>query len=724
MAKIKCAPEIFPRIMDNMLEGIQGAVAIMDDILVAGKNMKDHDVTLRKVIEKATEYNLKLNMDKCSIRQTSVTYVGHLLTADGLKPDPNKVRALLEMSTPTDKEAVRRFLGFVTYLSKFIPNLSEIDAPLRELVKTDVMFSWQPEQEQAFRKLQDMCSSTPVLAYYDVSKPVQIECDASQNGLGGVILQENRPIAYTSRSLTDTEKRYAQIEKETLSVLHACKKFHNYIFGKPVTVFNDHKPLVAIFSKPLLSVPMRLQKMRMDLQWYDITLQYRKGKDMHISDTLSRACLPESVTLSDNRNLDYCVNMLEHISVSKEKYSAIQNCTTSELSDLVSLVQNGWPDIKKEVPIALRPYWDSRDEYTVSDGVIYKGMRIVVPPSLRKTMLSLIHKSHLGMVKVKQRAREVLFWPAMNKDIEDVVRQCVQCAEFQNKVSREPLKPTPTTDLPYSEVGTDIFHFKDYLITVDYYSKFIEVDELKDLQSSTVINTLKSQFSRHGIPQKLRSDCGSQYTSQEFKRFCQDYEIIHHASSPHYQQCNGEAEKAVQTVKRMWSKAQDKHLALLDYRTTPLEGLNLSPAQLLMGRRPRNKLPSASALLIPSAHDTKEVQRHFDAEKTKQKLYYDRTAHEHSPLSPGDHVRMAPLPGKKNWLPATVVRRHELPRSYIVQSGDNKFCRNRRHLRLSTEEANASSPLTEDFPEDISSTPPLLMRFWTCLKFDQIGIIS
>ena len=256
---IKCATEIFQRIMDNMLEGIQGAAAIMDDILVAGKNMKDHDMTLRKVIEKATEYNLKLNMDKCSICQTSVTYVGLLLTADGLKPDLNKVRAVLEMPTPTDKEAVRRFLRFVTYLSKFIPNLSEIDAPLRELVKTDVMFSWQPEQEQAFRKLQDMCSSPPVLAYYDVSKPVQIECDASQNGLGGVILQENHPIAYTSRSLRNTEKRYAQIEKETLSVLHACKKFHNYIFGKPVTVFNDHKPLVAIFSKPLLSVPMRLQ---------------------------------------------------------------------------------------------------------------------------------------------------------------------------------------------------------------------------------------------------------------------------------------------------------------------------------------------------------------------------------------------------------------------------------------------------------------------------------
>ena len=234
---------------------------------------------------------------------------------------------------------------------------------------------------------------------------------------------------------------------------------------------------------------------------------------------------------------------------------------------------------------------------------------------------------------------------------------------------------------------------------MDYYSKFIEVDELKDLQSSTVINTLKSQFSRHGIPQKLRSDCGSQYTSQDFKRFC-------HTSSPHYQQCNGEAEKAVQTVKRMWSKAQDKHLALLDYRTTPLEGLNLSPARLLMGRRPRNKLPSASALLIPSAHDTKEVKRHFAAEKMKQKLYYDRrTTHEHSPLNPGDHVRMAPLPGKKNWLPATVVRHHELPRSYIVQSGDNKFRRNLSHLRLSTEEANASSPLTEDFPEDISSTP-------------------
>ena len=148
---------------------------------------------------------------------------------------------------------------------------------------------------------------------------------------------------------------------------------------------------------------------------------------MYISDTLSRACLPESVTLGDNGNLDYCVNMLEHISVSKEKYSAIQNCSTSELSDLVNLVQNGWPDTKQKFPLLFTPT-GIREMNTQS--VMASGMKIVVPPSLRKTMLNLINKSHLGMVKCKKIAKEVLFWPAMNKDIEDVVRQCVQCAEF------------------------------------------------------------------------------------------------------------------------------------------------------------------------------------------------------------------------------------------------------------------------------------------------------
>ena len=190
----------------------------MDDILIAGKDLKDHDAIMRQVIDKATEYNLKLNFDKCQIRQKRVMYVGHLVTSKGLQADPDKIKAVAEMPAPTDKEGVKRFLGFVQYLSKFIPNLSDVDAPLREVTKTGLLFHWDKPQQESFDKLKKLCTQHPVLAYYDLNKELTIQCDASSFALGGVLMQNGNPIiAYTSRAMTDTEQRYAQIEKEDVS---------------------------------------------------------------------------------------------------------------------------------------------------------------------------------------------------------------------------------------------------------------------------------------------------------------------------------------------------------------------------------------------------------------------------------------------------------------------------------------------------------------------------
>ncbi|XP_013396158.1 uncharacterized protein K02A2.6-like [Lingula anatina] len=690
---IKSAPEIFQRIMDEMLEGIEGATAIMDDILIAGTDREHHDSIFKKVIQRATEYNLKLNFDKCQVRQPRVQYVGHILTAEGLSPDPEKVRTITDMTPPTDKDGVRRILGLIQYLAKFIPNLSQVDAPLRALLKNDVSFKWEHEQQASFEELKHLCSTPPVLAYYDVNKPVEIQCDASRSGLGAVLIQDGRPIAYTSRSLTDVEMRYAQIEKEMLAIVHGAIKFHCYIFGKETTMYTDHKPLESILKKPLLSAPMRLQKMLLRLQWYNLNVVYRKGKDMVVADTLSRAYLPD--TSSDVTGLDDLC-LVDMISVSSERYSDIRTRTQRELQPLYNTIVQGWPDTRRETPYEIRNFWDSRDQLSVFDGVIYKGLRIVIPPSLQKYMLSLIHESHLGVVKCKQRAREVMFWPGMNMEIENMVRDCINCSEYQNRLPAEPLKPTVPPDLPYTEVGCDIFYFgaKKYLLLIDYYSKYIDVVELNAATTTATINAIKYVFSCHGIPLKIRSDNGPQFSSCEFKQFCKVYDIEHMTSSPQYPGLNGEAERAIQIVKKMWKKCDDKYLALLNYRTTPLEGINLSPSQLLMGRRPRNTLPAARNLLKPQAYNQREVKRHFSQEKLKQKYYHDQRkgAKELKAFNPGEHVRMQPHPGSKTWVPAIVVKRHTHPRSYIVEGNDRVYRRNRQHLRSSTEKAHHYNP--------------------------------
>ena len=188
---------------------------------------------------------------------------------------------------------------------------------------------------------------------------------------------------------------------------------------------------------------------------------------------------------------------------------------------------------------------------------------------------------HLGITKCKQRAHEAMFWPGMTHQIKTLINDCPPCNTYLSKQHAEKLPVTKTPELPWIEVATDLFDYegKHYILTVDYFSKYIDADLLHDLSSATTIEALKAQMSRHGIPEKLRNDKGPQYSSREFTQFCQDYQIEHVSSSSHYAQSNGQAKRVVQTVKILWIKCKDKHHALLDYRTKPLESCKMSPTQ-------------------------------------------------------------------------------------------------------------------------------------------------
>ena len=185
---IKFAPEMYQRAMDEMLEGIDHAYTIMDDILIAGRDIAHHNSVLQQVLHRAKSYNLKLNFDKVRVQKPQVLYVGHIISTQGLKPDPEKVRAMGNMPPPTSKEDVRRFLGSIQYLAKFLLMLAEVETRLRELTQKDVLFHWDKPQATAFQKLKDLCCEAPVLAYYDVSKDVTVQCDASKGAVGVVLL--------------------------------------------------------------------------------------------------------------------------------------------------------------------------------------------------------------------------------------------------------------------------------------------------------------------------------------------------------------------------------------------------------------------------------------------------------------------------------------------------------------------------------------------------------
>ena len=297
---INSAPEVWQRKMREHVEGLKGVEVIADDFVVVGFGntptewQADHDRNVRAFLDRCRERNLKLNKKKARLRQQEVPFIGHILTPEGLKPDPHKVEAIVGMPDPTDVQSLRRFLGMVNYLAKFLPRLSEETEVLRKLTEKDAEWCWLQSHADAVTRVKEMIVSAPVLAYYDVKKPVVIQCDASQSGLGAALLQEARPVAFSSRVMTQTEQNYAQIEKELLAIVYACEKFDQYIFGRSnVIVQSDHKPLETIFKKPIHSSPKRLQRMRLRLQNYDIQVEYKKGETMFLADTLSRAYLKD-----------------------------------------------------------------------------------------------------------------------------------------------------------------------------------------------------------------------------------------------------------------------------------------------------------------------------------------------------------------------------------------------------------------------------------------------
>jgi hypothetical protein len=695
--------EIFQQRIHEALEGLPGVICVADDLLVYGKGpdekiaLQDHDMNLTKLLERCTEKNIKLNKEKSILRATQIPFLGHLITNQGLKPDPEKVSAILKMPAPTDVQGVQRLVGFVNYLSRFLPSLSDVLEPIRQLVKQEVAWHWTDVQQKALDKVKTLITEAPLLVYYNPEEDLAIQCDASGKGLGAALLQNGRPNAYHSRALTDTETRYASIEKEMLAVVDAFERFHQYTFGRFTQVISDHKPLEMIVKKPLSKAPKRLQGMLLRLQKYHYDIRYSPGKTMVIADTLSRAYLPHH----PNKTEPYEeVNMVTFLPIRDERLEQLKTETEQDetLLMLKKTIISGWTEQRDQLPEQLTPYHSFRDELAVQDGLIFKGARVVVPQKLRKEMMVKVHSSHLGIDGCLRRARECLFWPHMATDIRQYISTCDVCRTFEVSQQKETLMSHELPSRPWEKVGVDLFTWNsnEYLVTVDYYSNFWEVDKLETTTSQAVVDKLKSHFARYGSPTKVMSDNGPQFIAETFTRFATEWDFEHLCSSPGHSQSNGKAESAVKTAKRIMTKCAkagtEIQMAFLDHRNTPSQGLETTPAQRLMNRRTRTLLPMSDKLLEPRVIDeTSNMKQKL----TKQAKNYNKSAKDLTPLQEGDVVRMKPLvQGQKNWQRAIVSRRLD-ERSYVVETPTAVYRRNRVQLRKTQETPPTSVPLPQ-----------------------------
>lgn len=728
---VSVAPEVYQRKQHELLAGLKGIEPIADDVLIVGcgdtdeEAERDHDVKLLALMERCRSVKLRLGLKKLQFKVKDVHFHGHILSAKGLKPDPDKVRAILDMPNPSDAKGVQRLIGFANYLAKFMPHLSAVCEPLRRLLDKDTPWHWLPKHEAAVQEMKSLASSMPVLRYYDVTKPVTIQSDSSQRGLGCCLMQEGQPVAFASRALTPTEQNYAQIEKECLSIVFSCQRFHHYLYGRElVTAETDHKPLIAIFSKPLLNAPKRLQSMLLTLQNYSLKVIYKPGPEMYISDTLSRAtaqCTGRGTayqrqaicSLQQEQQDVQQINQADYLNVTDHRLAQIRQHTDKDehLQSLKSMALAGWPYLKEETPFTVREYWTFRDEISVQNGVLFRGQKVIIPKSLRPEMLTRIHSSHVGGDACYRQARETLYWPNMQAEIKDFVSNCTTCNEYAHEQQKETMMSHELPTRAWQIVSMDLFSHrqKDYLLIVDHYSDFWEIELLPDLSAETVIKRCKAQFARQGQPDKVITDNGPQFTAQ-FKRFASEWEFDHVTSSPRHPKANGKAESAVKIAKNLLSRAardsNDPWKAILQWRNTPTENMDSSPAQRLLSRRLKTTIPVANKLLEPCVMVgvTDKLRRR----KQLAKCFYDRTARDLPELEVGETIRMKPLPGDHTglWRLGTCLQR-VAPRSYLVDVGGSLYRRNRVDLRIA-ERTNQNTPYTH--LDELDHSPGLRVR--------------
>ena len=617
-----------------------GLICIADDVLIHCRTAEEHDSNLKAFLARCCNVGIKHNRNKLVIKVPSITFMGHM----------NQFHQLVKKGSP---------------------------------------WNWSMVQEKVFTKLKEMITKAPFLTYYNPNEPLELENDACEYGLGSVLLQQRNPVAYASRRLSDAETKYAQIEKEMLSVIYGLEKFHQYTYDREVSVITDYKPLIAIVSKALSKAPRKLQNL-MRAQKYNFHLRWKPGKNVPLADALERA----PCNNSEENETTNCIT-ISHIK--KDHHQKVRGVTGNDttLIKLMKTIIEGWPEDKEHLDHCLISYFNYRDELTAHEGLIYRAYCVVIPDSMRQEMKQKIHIRHLGINSCLRRARDVMYWPGMSAEICQYIENCGTCAA---QGDRQPEESPIMIEMPrrsWVKTAVNLFSYwgHHYSIYVDYHRNFFEVDKLSDINSDAVIAKLSAHFATYGASFELVSDNGPQSSSLAFQKCMEQWNIKHITSSPYHPKGNGAAEAAVKTIKRLLNKCQasgeNPFMALLNLRNVPKEHLDTSPAQRSQGRRTNSILPTSDAKLKPGYTDPvheaklKKAKRLTSTKKTERSL---------RPLRAGD-VRIQPNDKRdKVWKEATVAE--ALPNgSYtVVDNNGREHRRNRRHLHARPKSTHDETP--------------------------------
>lgn len=638
---ISTGPGSFQRKMQQLLLGIEGVVVFIDDILITAHEFNEHLARLHEVLRRLDDAGLRIKFEKCQFLQPEVKYLGFKIDKKGIYPLQDKLESVRKAPRPQDVSQLRSFIGSINYYGRFIENLAVKLHPLYNCLEKG-KFEWTSKCEEAFNNIKRELTSEKVLIHFDPEKPIIVTTDASPYGISAVLSHRtdeeiDRPVCFASRTLTACEKNYSQLDKEGLAIIFGIKKFFEFLYGFEFTLQTDNLAIARILDAnrqiPEIAAA-RLQRWAVFLSTFRYTIRYIRGKNNY-ADWLSR--LPvDNAQIKENKekeqipeevNYTY-LNQIKDYDFATLDWKVVQRETKKEvlLNSAVRCCLDGWPE-KPPKDDEMRPFWEKRDALSVDKNCLLWGHRIVIPTSIRPTVLHELHHSHFGTTRMKALARSFVWWPGLDREIEEITLKCLPCLEARKNPPKIPLTPWVWPTTPWHRIHADFLGpilDQTVLVILDSHSKWPEAFVMKNMSEIATITVFEEIFTRFGLPAHLVSDNFATFTGNAFKQFVQKRGIRHSTSAPHHPATNGAAENFVDTFKRKVKCIAKSgatineaiRIFLFDYRTTPHAATQQTPAKLIFGRELRTRFsllrPPITSEIIHS-HQTRQAKNHRGA---------------------------------------------------------------------------------------------------------------
>ena len=747
--------DIFTDRFGNAVDSVVQARVTEDCLITA----TDRPMFLRRIeafFQKCKEHGIVLGKKKCQIG-SEVIFGGFKLDSSGYSLDPALHDAIRKFPPPTTITELRSFMGLINQTTTFTDKIAECVTPLKDLLKKKSDFVWTGEHQEIFEKAREELANVKHLAYFDHRRKTRLYTDASRlNGLGFVLkqLQDDqtwRVVQAGSRFLTSAETRYAMVELELLAIAWACKKAAPFVEGIDFKIFTDHKPLIPILNDYALSdiENKRLQRLKMKLEGLRFEAHHIAGKQNVEADAYSRApanqpTKEDEIDEEELSAIKTSTEVLEQLNMVTEedaKDATALRCHAFE-ANMVDLLAEEirlagetdeeyrqlkvWMYGSKHPPPqdVVEPNMEVYVKewghlYFDENGLICHDGRVLIPKVLRPRYLEYLVQLHASAGKMKARARKTIWWPFMNKHIDDKARSCPTCIERSPSKRPEPTKPRSPAQYPFQILHADLAQYGgvQFLIVIDQFSGWPTVRRLgRDAPTSKIIEEFMKISEQFGLPETIFSDGGPQFTSKEFEDFVKVLKIDHDTSSPHYPQSNGIAENGVKAMKRLLHCTFDPKAgtvnpewmkSMLLYRNTPWGPSKLSPAEVLFGRVLRDGIVASKDQYIPK-HKAAVEKGIFEVRRYKDNLIAMDLRPGKSFMT-GESVVVQDHVTKRWTIKAVIDGPGKNDREYWVKTeAGGRLRRNRRFIRRA-----ATPRLPIITPEDINSTPrePKKLRF-------------